>query len=165
MHDFTDRTQHKTASASPPPTTIYSDNNTAIKWLKNQLHHSQTKHIDTLTLKICEQVMKVNTLKVEPVRTEFQTGVSSAKHSAALRTGDIREYYSDYQIQKPAKTSRSGGWVRQWTLTAQYKKEFVSGEDFCDTGGRGSVRRELCQQNGVFSGRYSGRELLEPCGG
>ena len=38
MHDFTDRTQHRNATTSPPPTTIYSDNNTAIKWLKNQSH-------------------------------------------------------------------------------------------------------------------------------
>ena len=70
MHDFTDRTQDRSTTTSPPPTTIYSDNRTAIKWLKNKSHHSKTKHIDTLTLKIREQVIEFNTLKVEPVRTE-----------------------------------------------------------------------------------------------
>ena len=72
MHDFTDRTQQST-STSLPPTTIYSDNTSAIKWLKNKSHHNNTKHIiGTLTLKIREQVMEFDMLKVEPVRTELQ---------------------------------------------------------------------------------------------
>ena len=38
------------------------------------------------------------------------------------------EYYSDYQIQKPARTLRSGGRVRQRTLTARARtsKSFAS---------------------------------------
>ena len=109
MSDFTDRTQDRNATTSLPPTTIYSDNTTAIKWLKNKSHHSKTKHIDTLTLKIREQVTEFNTLKVEPVRTEFQTAdvlskalgsIAHWRHSRVLLGLPDPEAGKDFKIRR-----------------------------------------------------------------
>ena len=42
MRNFTDCTQDRNTTTSPPPATMYLDNTAAIKWLKNQSHHSKT---------------------------------------------------------------------------------------------------------------------------
>jgi hypothetical protein len=72
LAEFSDRTPD-CGSNVMPPTTIYSDNETCIKWLRNKCHHEKTKHIGCATLSICEQVMDFKTLDVKAVRTEHQT--------------------------------------------------------------------------------------------
>ena len=72
LAEFSDRTPD-CGSNVMPPTTIYSDNETCIKWLRNKCHHEKTKHIDCATLSIREQVMDFKTLDVKAVRTENQT--------------------------------------------------------------------------------------------
>ena len=86
-----------------------TDNTTAIKWLKNKSHHSKTKHIDTLTLKIREQVIEFNKLKVEPVRTEFQAAdvlskalgsIAHWRHSRVLLGLPDPEAGKDFKIRR-----------------------------------------------------------------
>ena len=99
-----------------PPATIYLDNDTPIKSLKNKSHHSKTKHIDTLTLKIREQVMEFNTLKVELVRTQFQIAdilskalgsIAHWRHSRVLLGLLDQEAGKDFKIWRAGNTTDS----------------------------------------------------------
>jgi hypothetical protein len=67
-----DYMSHTQQSKVHPPTMIWDDNESCIKWLKNHCLHSKTKHIETAVLSIRDEMIRYKTLDVEYVPTHAQ---------------------------------------------------------------------------------------------
>ena len=76
---------NRAQSSNRPPTTIYNDNESAIKWLKNPCHHNKTKHIDAATLSVREHVSEFKTLTVSYCTTQLTVADVMTKALAKIK--------------------------------------------------------------------------------
>ena len=80
------------------PTMIYDDNESCIKWLKNNCLHQKTKHIETAVLSIREQVNEFKQLDVSPVKTDQQIADVLTKSLAPRHHWSLTKYLLGEQI-------------------------------------------------------------------
>ena len=80
------------------PTMIYDDNESCIKWLKNNCLHQKTKHIETAVLSIREQVNEFKQLDVSPAKTDQQVADVLTKSLAPRHHWSLTKYLLGEQI-------------------------------------------------------------------
>ena len=109
LAEFSDRT-HDCGSNVMPPTTIYSDNETCVKWLRNKCHHEKTKHIDCATLYVdlrasdgLQDTRRQGRSDGTPSRRRYEQAPCEKS------IGSTPTFFSDYLIMQQA--ARTGGRV------------------------------------------------------
>ena len=87
------------------PTMIYDDNESCIKWLKNNCLHQKTKHIETAVLSIREHVNEFKELDVAPIGTDQQVADVLTKSLAPRHHWSLVKFMLGVQIPS--------AWARQ----------------------------------------------------
>jgi len=93
--DFMSTTEQ---AATHAPTMIYDDNESCIKWLKNNCLHQKTKHIETAVLSIREHVNEFKELDVAPIGTEQQVADVLTKTLAPRHHWPLAKFMLGEQI-------------------------------------------------------------------
>ena len=81
-----------------PPTRIWEDNKSCIKWLNNHCLHQKTKHIETIVLSIREQILQYKTLDTDHVTTTSQLADVFTKSLPPKHHWSLARYVLGVQI-------------------------------------------------------------------